>query len=716
MIENDLNQKLSKTVSRLRKERQFKRDIINALHEGVIVLDKKKKLQVINAQAKDLLHFDEVNQTVEDIPLFKNRKSTRPFNLIKWAEDICKAGQKEIIEEPVWLNMPHLTMSPKPLLLSAKPLFDGDKSPQGLLLIIYDRSLQESADQQKRILETAFNSYDGQFITNEKGYIIHPNAAFSGYTSLMPEQLAKMTIIQWINQQVSLKNGVKIEDILKTLLETHKWSGEIELHPVEGMTFYCVLSLSMLTDTENNIEHYVGTLQDITDIKEVQAEVEHLAYYDDLTDLPNRRLITEHLESAILHHTRNHTHTALFYIDLDNFKEINEIHGHAVGDQVLIKTAQLLKNQIRSEDTLARINADEFVILTQYDTLNKESAIQNALVLSHKLNQLLEEDIQVSGITVPSAASIGVCIFPMTEKDTPTDLLSNADLAMNEAKRQGKNQTYFYKTKLTEKILYRRKVELALKKANLDKEFFLAYQPQISTQNDELSAEVLIRWINPELGFVPPDQFIHIAEDNKFILKLGEWITRTAFKQLKQWHQKYQTNLHISINISPVQFREAHFVEQIRQWQLEEDVLSEWITLELTEGILIENIENALSKIQQLTDLGYKISIDDFGTGYSSLSYFQKLPIHELKIDQSFVNKLPGSEEDKAIVNTIIQLANTKKLIIVSEGVETDPQLQFFKDQKTPILIQGYYYSKPLKADEFEEKYLHPPKKPNKAK
>ncbi|MBN2864402.1 MAG: EAL domain-containing protein [Thiotrichales bacterium] len=710
MQNHSLNAELKSVQQSLKNERQFKRDIIDALHDGIVIFNQRMSLEVMNQAAKQLLCFEpQHDEFFTDLEFFKNKKRTIKFNITRWLQQAIDQAQSAPKEILIWVR-PNCSDHPStPVLLSAKPILNNDQSFQALLLIIYDKTIVTHSDEQHRILEAAFNSYDGQFITNEKGYIIQPNFSFSAYTGLLPLELKTMTIIHWMQKQVTLKGNIQVEDILKSLLMEKKWSGEVQVHPNPETTFHAVLSLSMLIDDDKNIEHYVGTLQDITDIKESQANIERLAYYDELTGLPNRRLFMEHLDNSLLHHKRNHTYSAILYLDLDNFKEINDIYGHAIGDSAIQLTASKLAEILRAEDLVARISGDEFVILTQYNVISRTQAVQHALTLGSKIIQKLNQDYFIDEHQIPSSSSIGIHIIPGSEHDTPEQLVSCADLAMYEAKQRGKNQLYFYQTELTDKILRRREIEEALKHAHYDQEFYLVYQAQVSNHSEQISAETLIRWQHPVLGAIRPDQFISIAEETKQILKLGQWILRTAFNQVQQWNHQSQKPIHISINISPIQFHEATFVETILAIQHETQTNPKHITLELTEGILISNIEDALIKIKALAQLGYQLSIDDFGTGYSSLSYFQKLPIHELKIDQSFVAHIPGSKEDIAIIETIIQLANSKNLTIVAEGVETQEQVDFFKSHQSRILMQGFFFSHPERAEEFEKQFLSLP-------
>ncbi len=708
MKEPSSQKNLQKALAKLKNEQLFKQGIIDCLHTNIVIFNAELNIQTINAEAQSLLNLTEKNpRFFAEINFFKNKKQTIDFKIESWLRKVIEQPSEHPQEDYVWVvcNQNNKTKL-LPLLISAKLILTKKGQFQGLLLSLYDRSNYAQIDEQNRILKVAFNSHDGQFITNEKGYIIKPNSAFSGYTGLLPPELKKISFTQWLKQQVTFKNNASINDVLKSLATDKFWSGEVEIHPSKKITFYSILSLSMLIDKEHNIEHYIGRIHDITAIKEAQARIKYLAYYDGLTGLPNRSLLIKHIDRAIPHHKRNSSYSALMYIDLDNFKEVNDVYGHLIGDKVLKYTAKSLKSSLRAEDIIARISGDEFIVLTQSSKLSISIATQHAFTLSNKLLEVLSKDIGIDDITIPSSISIGVCIFPVTDDEIGESLISQASLAMHEAKKAGRNQVYLYNSELTAKMLHRRKIEIALKNSNYNSEFYLAFQPQISTNNDIISAEALIRWEHPVLGIIPPNDFIKIAEDNREILKIGYWVLRTAFIQVKQWNINYNKEIHLAINISPVQFHQVNFVEDLIALQNEIEILPQWITLEMTEGVLIANINEALEKIKALNNLGYKLSIDDFGTGYSSLKYLQKLPIHELKIDRSFVQGLPNNLDDASIVKVIMQLAASKNLIIVAEGIETIEQAEFFTSYDSSILLQGYFYSKPVEAKIFANNFL----------
>lgn len=698
--ESDKSQQIEE---KLKAEKQFKHDIIHYIHDGIIVFEPDLSIHTINYQARTLLHFfNDAEFIFDDLLLFKNKKATLKFDFQTWLTQSIDSATQSPIEQEIWLRHAFNEYL-RPLMFSVKPIYCDNQIIQSVLLMIYDHSLNAEVSEKKRILDAALNSFDGQFVTNDKGYIIHPNHTFCAYTGLMPEQLKSMTVLNWIRQQVNLNTSE--EEVLRTLLSDGRWSGELTVHPDPETTFHAVFSLSMITDRHKNIECYVGTLQDITDIKEAQAEMERLAFYDDLTGLPNRRLLLEHLEHSILHHLRQRTYSAVLFLDLDRFKATNDAFGHAAGDELLQITSQRLKQVLRAEDTVARLGGDEFVILAHMEATSIDKATQFSLTLSDKIISSISQDCKVLDQTIRNSVSIGICCFPLHEGEGPEDIISFADLAMYQAKHAGSSQVRFYEHTLSEEMRERHQLEKALNNAEFETEFSLYFQPQFNLDEEIVSAEVLIRWQHPELGLVSPAKFIPVAEDNRQILRLGENIIRKSFLKAKQWHEQFGLRK-LSINISPVQFHETSFVTHICQLQEETGVDPSLITLEITEGILITEMDIALRKMDALTSLGYKFSIDDFGTGYSSLSYFQKLPIQELKIDQSFVFRVPESKEDIAIIDTILSLANSKQLCIVAEGVESLEQVAFFKGKEGRILLQGFYFSQPLSEAEMEQCFL----------
>jgi len=704
MSANNQLTKLEKTVQRLREERQNKREIFNSIHDGIIVFKSSLTIQTINSPAKTLLQIDDDFHPEKcPLALYKNKKATISFKLDKWLNTIKETPSSESTEILVWYSDP-TTLQTTPLLLSAKAMLNKKGRLKNVLLVIYDRTVHTQADEQKRLMLAAFESYNAQFISNEKGYIIKPNDSFIAISGLTKDVLKKMTLMEWIERQVFLKNDTV--GLLKTLLEQRFWSSEVELHPTKETTFHAILSISMVADKEYNIEHYIVNIQNITDLKEAHRKIEHMAFYDGLTGLANRKLAIEYINSTIKNHRRHKSYSALLYINLDRFKSINDAFGRRTGDRFLIKIAKVLRGILREEDNIARVGGDEFVVVTQDRETNSEQATRNALKLANKISNALNHHFLVDELTLHSSVRIGVIIYPGENNDTAENILVKADLAVTKAKNiKKKYKVFIYDPVLSEEVKSCRQLESDLIHAYERGEIELHFQAQMGAGHELHGAETLARWKHPILGFVSPERFIRIAEESRQILKLGAWIMHQAFVQAKSWTVS-RPNFNLAINISPIQFHDADFIETVIYIMIETKVNPQNITLELTEGILISDTESAVEKIARLAELGFKISIDDFGTGYSSLSYFQRLPIHELKIDKSFIARVPNSKEDVAIIESIVHLAKTKELLIVAEGIETQDQLEFIQQQATNIIIQGYFFSKPCPAREFEACFL----------
>lgn len=696
--------KLQKAVSKLSEEKKNKLEIFEAIHDGIIVFRSNFKIKHLNSQAKKLLAIDESYHPEEhSLALFKNKKATLAFKIDKWLHSVIELKHKEPNETLVWHHNA-VSLESTPLLLSAKAIVDSNNKVKQVLLVIYDRSIQFLADEQQRLMQAAFQNYNGQFITNEKGYIIQANESFVALTGISKDKLKKMSLMNWLEQQVNLHHDPN--GLLKTLLENKFWSGEVEIYPDHETTFHAVLSISMIADKEANIEHYIVNVQNLTDIKDAHRQIEHMAFYDNLTGLANRQLAIELIDQSISSHFKNETMSSLLYINLDRFKSINDAFGRKTGDNFLTRIADALKKFVDGDDKIARLGGDEFVVITQDNAFDRESATRNALKLAHKISKMLNHHFIVDGLTLHSSVRIGIKVYPNYTDDTGEALLIKADLAAGKAKNvKKKNKIYVYEPALTEEVKFRRSIENDLTMAHKNGEITLHYQPLIDIDKHVCGAEALVRWNHPLHGYLSPLLFIGIAEESRQILKLGAWIMYQAFMQAKEWSE-INPDFNLSVNVSAIQFHEADFIENVFSILEETGVAAKNITLELTESVFISDTKVALDKIRKLTHHGFKIAIDDFGTGYSSLSYLRKLPIHELKIDKSFIDELPDNHEDIAIVESIINLASAKNLDIVAEGVETQEQVEFLHKKHKNILIQGYVYGKPCPPEDFKKKYL----------
>ncbi|MDY0121070.1 MAG: EAL domain-containing protein, partial [Sulfurimonas sp.] len=425
-----------------------------------------------------------------------------------------------------------------------------------------------------------------------------------------------------------------------------------------------------------------------------RKKLEHLSSHDTLTHLPNRRLFISRVEEAIKRAQRHNKRAAVIFIDLDNFKQVNDSLGHDIGDELLVSIAKRLSSQLRDTDTVARIGGDEFNLLIE-DIQNYEDVEAICMKLMDDFN----EPFGCNEHQIHTTISMGVSLFPDDGEDSTT-LIKNADLAMYQAKDSGRNQFRFYSQELSSFIEKRLEMISALKSAiTAGDEFTLQYQPKINSKTEKICAiEALVRWNSPSLGFVMPGDFISLAEDTHLIIEIGKWILRQACQDFIKF-QKHSPLLEtISINVSSVQLNYSDMVQTLQETIQETKIDPRHIELEITESYIATNEVHAIETLEKFRAMGVKLAIDDFGTGYSSMSYLQKLPVTRLKIDKSFIDNLPDSHESVAIAKAIIVLAKTFDLFITAEGVETKEQVIFLQEQECDE-IQGYYYSKPLVFD-----------------
>lgn len=448
----------------------------------------------------------------------------------------------------------------------------------------------------------------------------------------------------------------------------------------------------------------VGIVQDITDKKTNQEKIESLAFYDVLTQLPNRALLQDRMQQAIEHFKRTKEYGAVLFLDLDRFKELNDTYGHQAGDGLLIEVANRIQAVLRMEDTVARFGGDEFVIIVNSlspDMLkaalkaeNIASNICQAVNNSYSLTTTKEKvDYQVS-------ASIGIALIDSMDIEPP-QLLQLADVALYRAKENGRDNYVIFNPKMQEQLNHTIKLEKEIRLSIKRSDFTLYYQPQYDIKGNLIAAEALIRWIHPELGLVSPGDFITVAEDSNLIVPIGSWVLTEACKQLKQLQsdKRYQ-HISLSVNISAKQILQKNFVSDVIKIVTESKINKGKLKLELTESVLLKDMEDTIEKLQQLQHFGVHFSLDDFGTGYSSLGYLKNLPISELKIDRSFIQDITDEESDLIMVKTIIDLGKNFGLNVVSEGVETKLQLNTLATLGCDI-YQGFYFSKPLPLESF---------------
>jgi diguanylate cyclase (GGDEF)-like protein len=493
---------------------------------------------------------------------------------------------------------------------------------------------------------------------------------------------------------------LKRRDELRELIAAQKVvrDFEVEFKTKDGRTRTTSINVRAVADSEGGGFYLEGTVQDITERKAAEARVHFLAYHDDLTGLPNRVLFEDRLAQALANARRRQERVAVLWLDLDNFKTINDSLGHSVGNLLLKQVGERLYKHTRAQDTVAKAGGDEFIF-----ALINPGSLSRAAAAVERFRRAVAGEFQVQGHVLNLTCSIGVSLFPDHGADGET-LLKNADLAMYCAKENGRNNVRFFTPELNARAVERLTLENSLRVAVDKQELFLVYQPQLEIASGRITGgEALLRWRHPELGLVAPDRFIPLAENSGLIVPIGEWVLRTACTQARCWQDLGLPALPIAVNVSAVQLHQGHFLPLIRRVLDETGLAPRYLELELTERVLLSNTGKMLSLMQDLAHMGVQLSIDDFGTGYSSLSYLKDLPICKLKIDRSFMRAMTVNPRDAAITAAVIGMGHSLNLKVLAEGVETEEQMSFLRNHHCDE-IQGFYFSQPLEADAFAEK------------
>lgn len=570
---------------------------------------------------------------------------------------------------------------------------------EGVVMTALDITEFKKRETQLRLSAKVFaNSSEAIFVTDPQGIILEVNEAFCSITGYgRAEVLGQSTKLLKSN----LHDRAFYKNLWQALLSHGVWKGEIWDRRKSGEFCPMLLSINAVTDEHGQLTHYVAISTDISHLKQTEQELKQLAYYDVLTNLPNRFLFKDRFEQDIFLAQRNNTRLALLFLDLDHFKNINDTFGHWAGDVLLQIVAERIQSCLRNTDTVARLGGDEFTIVLPCLT-----GIAEVTELARKLVDIILEPIPIKGHTVYVGISIGIAVFPDDGTDFDT-LTKHADTAMYASKAKGRGVFQYFEAGMNEAVHQRLLLENALRRAMEREEFQLYYQPKADCVSGRITgAEALIRWRRPGFGMVPPDSFITIAEETGLIIPLGRWILKTACVQAAIWAKQWP-GFRLAINLSPRQLLADDFMAVLDRILAETGTNPEWIELEVTETLVMLDIEKATLRLQQIRDHGIHVAMDDFGTGYSSLSYLQKLPIQTLKIDRSFIQAYgddPASNE-AAFIKTIVSLGKILAIKVVAEGVESASQLALLQSYGCDE-IQGYYLSPAVRADEFQGKWL----------
>ena len=574
------------------------------------------------------------------------------------------------------------------------------------LWVFVDVTERKLAEDNLRIAATAFESHEGIMVTDQNNAILRVNRAFTDITGYNPEEV--------IGKNPSiLQSGRQDADFYASMWQgihqSGTWEGEVWNRRKNGEVYPEHLTVTAIKDQHNNVTNYVASLSDITTSKAAADEIRHLAFYDCLTGLPNRRLLMDRLKQAFTSSMRSGKDGALLFVDLDNFKMLNDTLGHVVGDILLQQVAMRLTAIIQEADTVARLSGDEFLIILEDLSQNDLQAASQAETIANKVLETLNQPYQLDAHTYHTTCSIGITLFNDHHSGVE-ELLKQADIAMYQAKKEGRNTLQFFDKRMQDVINLRAAMENDLSMALNQQEFQLYYQAQVNDANDVLGAEALIRWRHPERGLITPSSFIPLAEEIGLIIAIGEWALHNACNQLQVWQANAHTRqLTLSVNVSAKQFHQPDFVEKVKMAIKRYDINPRLLKLELTESILLESIEETIASMHALNAIGIHFALDDFGTGYSSLQYLKRLPLYQLKIDKSFVRDIVTDVGDQAIVQTIIAMANNLQLNVIAEGVETQAQKQLLLDKGCQT-FQGYLFGKPLPIQQFNDALI---KKPN---
>jgi diguanylate cyclase (GGDEF)-like protein/PAS domain S-box-containing protein len=569
-----------------------------------------------------------------------------------------------------------------------------------LRIVLTDKTENRQNQEELRVAAIAFESQEGMFITDADTRIIRVNQAFTKICGYQADEVVgeRPGMFSSGSHDQSFYKG-----IWDSIWLTGSWQGEIWNRRKNGEVFPQWLTITVVRNEIGRPTHYVGTFSDISARKIAEDQIKNLVYYDPLTNLPNRRLLMERLAQALASGARHPRKGALLFIDLDNFKTLNDTLGHYQGDLLLEQVALRLCICVREGDTVARLGGDEFVVMLENLGETLLEAATQAEAVGEKILLTLNQPYQLDTCQYHCGSSIGVTLFGIDPQEGIDEPLKRADLAMYQAKAAGRNVLCFFDPEMQAVVTSRAAMEVGLREAIKENQLLLHYQAQVDTNGNLTGAEALVRWQHPQDGLVGPAEFIPMAEESSLILLIGAWVLEAACAQLAAWGaDPAMAHLTLAVNVSPRQFRQADFVQQVMKVLTSTGANPQRLKLELTEGVLIKNVEDVIEKMCALKAIGVVFSLDDFGTGYSSLSYLKRLPLDQLKIDQSFVRDLLTEPNDAAIARAIMALSQTLDLHVIAEGVETNSQRNFLASIGCDA-YQGFYFGSPVTAKDLAD-------------
>ncbi len=688
---------------KLKDSEQWFAKTLHCISDAVIATDVEGKIQFMNPVAEATTgwrqeeakgtHVSEImtllaesNRTIVENPIQKTLRSHAVTGMDCATSLVSKSGVEFPVDD------------------GAAPIVDEKGILLGAVLVFRDITARRQMEKLLRESEERFHSaFDlaaiGMALVAVDGCFLQVNSSLCKIFGHSEEELLKSNLHMLTYDD---DHNEVLESYLRQLLSDELPAFQIEVechHKIVGKRVWCLLSASLVRNVADEPQYFIVQIQDITDRKYAEQQLFYIANHDTLTGLLNRAQFHDRFAKTLASVRRRETKLALMFLDLDRFKLINDTLGHRLGDLLLQGVSERLKASIRSQDILARLGGDEFIVL-----LSDINFIDDIARIAQKTIDILMEPFSIEDNDIVITASIGISVYP-DDGENSQILLTNADTAMYLAKERGKNNYQFYTAEMTARSLERMTIERGLRHALTNHELMLHYQPQIDPSSGRaVSVEALVRWQHPDWGLVNPDRFIGVAEETGLIVPIGIWVLRTACLQAKAWHENNGPFTRVAVNLSPRQFLENDLFETIEGVLAETGLKPSSLELEITESAVMQDPERTLHVLQQLQELGVRLSIDDFGTGYSSLTYLRRFPMHNVKIDRSFVQNIPSDEGSMTLVRAIIVLAHELKLSVTAEGVETEEQLTFLKNLQCNLL-QGYFYSRPVTAKQLENNY-----------
>lgn len=660
-------------------------DVLEHIHEGVITTDLSGFINGWNAGATRLFGYTKEEVFGRNILFLYADENDEDTSFedafLDRGGNVLEVRRRRKNGEIFWASL-YLSL-----------LRDEQQQPVGLIAFLADITERRAADESRRLHASIFESSDEAImITDAQEHIISVNKAFTQITGYAAEEVVGQTprILHSGRHDAPF-----YDDIWKALQESGSWQGEVWDRRKNGEVYPKWVSIGSFKSGQDEVTHYFSIFSDISDRKRAEGRIHHLAFFDPLTELPNRTLFTQLAEQAMLEAKRTGGHGAFLFVDLNRFKPINDSLGHEVGDRVLMEVAARLRSCLRGTDVVCRFGGDEFVV-----GLFEITSRQHAALVAEKLLAAMEPPVLIDGRDLKVGAAIGVAVYPDDGGDVKT-LLRLADIAMYRAKLAGPDIFTFYSEDMNQRAAQRLALENGLRRALAHDELKLYYQPKVDIASGRIvGAEALVRWQDPERGMISPGEFIPIAEETGLIVQIGNWVLETACRQARTWQDAGLPTLHLAVNLSARDFS-AGLPGRVQALLERTGISPQWLELEITEGMLMNQTESVIRMMHEVAALGVPLSLDDFGTGYSSLSYLKRFPIRTLKIDRSFVINIPEDANDCAISGAIIGLAKQLGLNVIAEGVESVEQWDFLASAGCDE-IQGYLFSPPVPAEKFE--------------